>query len=211
MTTLTFNEAVTSLLVESNLPCGNTLLQTLGQFERLIVQYGSRLNLVGNLDRGFIQRDLILGSLQLLKVGTPKGRLVDVGSGAGLPGLPLAMILEELEVTVVEPRRKRVAFLELATRRLGLKNVHIAHRPVESLQSAPFDWAVARAFKPPSKWLSIAKDLIDVGGSVGVFTSQRRWDEVLIPEELVEVKLSADETSTSRLVVRLRRRLPSEL
>ena len=210
MAILTFDEAVAALLVESELPCRAKLFERLGQFERLIVQYGSRFNLVGNLDRSFVQQDLILGSLQLLKVGTPKGRLVDVGSGAGLPGLPLAMLLEDLDVTLVEPRKKRVAFLELVTRQLGLKNVHVADRPVESLQKPGFDWAVARAFKPPGEWLSIAKDLIAVGGSVGVFTSRRRWDEVCIPEELTEVGLSVDETNSSRLVVRLRRCARSE-
>lgn len=209
MTTPPLNEAVATLLVECKLPFRARLLEQLQHFERLIVEYGSRFNLVGNLDRGFIGRDLILGSLQLLKVGTPTGRLVDVGSGAGLPGIPLAIILEDLEVTLVEPRRKRVAFLELATRQLGLKNVLIAARPVESFQRPSFDWAVARAFKPPSEWLSVAKDLIAVGGSVGVFTSRRRWNEVRIPGELTKVELSVDETSPSRLVVRLQRRPPT--
>lgn len=76
-----------------------------------------------------------------------KSRLADVGSGAGFPGLPLAMVLPELEVTLIESNSKKAAFLAEAVRQLELKNVAVARDRMEDLTgySMRFDFVTARA------------------------------------------------------------------
>ncbi len=73
------------------------------------------------------------------------GRLLDVGSGAGLPGLVIAQVCPEWEVTCVDTVAKKVAFIQQAAVQLGLKNLTATHRRVEDL-TGPFQLITARAF-----------------------------------------------------------------
>ncbi|MGC2419781.1 MAG: 16S rRNA (guanine(527)-N(7))-methyltransferase RsmG [Candidatus Acidiferrales bacterium] len=75
------------------------------------------------------------------------GRLADVGSGAGFPGLPLKMLISSLDLTLIESNAKKAAFLAEAVRRLGLDGAHIFRGRTEELQDpAAFDLITARAF-----------------------------------------------------------------
>ena len=81
------------------------------------------------------------------------GRLADVGSGAGFPGLPLKMLIPSLDLTLIESNAKKAAFLAEAVRRLGLDGVHIFRGRMEEFQdgldlisSTSFDVITARAF-----------------------------------------------------------------
>ena len=84
-------------------------------------------------------------SLIMTEVLPNNGRVLDVGSGGGFPGLPLAVVRDDLEWTLLEPRQKRVSFLRATIARLGLKNVTvIAGRSDETPQGLS-DLAVTRA------------------------------------------------------------------
>jgi 16S rRNA (guanine527-N7)-methyltransferase len=78
---------------------------------------------------------------------------VDVGSGAGAPGLPLALLSPGLSVTLVEPRAKRVAFLRTAAFSLIGNRAHVVRGRSEELLSGGWEMAVSRATLPPSEWL----------------------------------------------------------
>ena len=86
-------------------------------------------------------------------------RVVDVGSGAGFPGLPLAIVRSDLEITLVEPRTKRCAFLRHVVRTLGLSNVRVAQARIEDLGDATFDVATTRAVGRFPEWLADARFL----------------------------------------------------
>lgn len=94
--------------------------------------------------------------------------IVDIGSGAGFPGIPLAIAFPEKNVTLVEANGKKCKFLESASRELGLKNVHPVHaRAEEAGRSAlrdSFDLALARAVGPLPLVLEYALPLIRTGG-----------------------------------------------
>ncbi len=79
-------------------------------------------DLVSQSDPGIIIRKHILDSLAALSVLPQQGRLLDLGSGAGFPGLPLAIANPALSVTLLEPRRKRVNFLREVLRKANLSN-----------------------------------------------------------------------------------------
>lgn len=109
------------------------------------------------VQRGFIsprdadrlfERHVLDSARAALGVREGDGRAVDAGSGAGLPGIPIAIARPQLEVTLVEPRQARIAFLELAVERLDLRNVRVTRGRVESLEAEAFDVAFARAFAP---------------------------------------------------------------
>jgi len=81
-------------------------------------------------------------------------RWVDVGSGMGAPGLPLALLAPGLDVTLVEPRAKRVAFLRTVLTELGAVPVHVERRRSDTFDAASFDVAISRATLPPAEWLA---------------------------------------------------------
>ncbi len=81
---------------------------------------------------------------RLASTGTP--RLLDVGSGGGLPGVALAIMLPGLEVTCVDTVGKKAAFVRQVAGELGLRNLHAEHARVEALTLAPFDVVASRAF-----------------------------------------------------------------
>lgn len=76
----------------------------------------------------------------------PPARLLDVGSGGGLPGVPFAVMLPGVQVTCVDAVAKKVAFLRQAAGALRLANLHAVHGRVESLGLPPFDIVASRAF-----------------------------------------------------------------
>ncbi len=99
--------------------------------------------------------------------------LADIGSGGGLPGVPLAIVERELQVTLVEPRAKRAAFLAHVVRRLGLDNVIVERSRAEELPLAPdahgrtgFDTVTCRAFGTLAEFVATAARLCAPGGSL---------------------------------------------
>jgi 16S rRNA (guanine527-N7)-methyltransferase len=96
-------------------------------------------------------------------------KLVDVGSGGGLPGLPLKIVRPELEVTLVEADERKAAFLVQACARLGLDGVVVVGRRAEEAAHDPtlreaFDLAVARALAPMPVLAELCLPFVRVGG-----------------------------------------------
>lgn len=87
-------------------------------------------------------------------------RIADIGTGAGVPGLPLAIMEPRRHFTLIESRGKRAAFLRHVQGRLGLENIAVKHCRVESMTDAgPFDTLLARAVAPPGEVLRLASGL----------------------------------------------------
>jgi 16S rRNA (guanine527-N7)-methyltransferase len=91
-------------------------------------------------------------------------RIADLGAGAGLPGLVLAIALPQAEVTLVESVGKKCAWMERTAEALGLENVRIACARVEELQAAPFDVVTARALGALAVVCEYAAPLLREGG-----------------------------------------------
>lgn len=91
------------------------------------------------------------------------GTAYDLGSGAGLPGLVIAIARPDLELTLVDVRRNRAAFLEMVVGDLGLEHVSVYPRRAETLRVL-VDLCLARAFKPPDATWAAAESLLRPGG-----------------------------------------------
>jgi 16S rRNA (guanine527-N7)-methyltransferase len=113
--------------------------------------------------------DLVNDSLVLLEHLGDVKTLVDVGSGGGLPGLPLKIARPELSVTLVEADQDKAAFLVRACAALGLQDVEVVARRAEDVGQDPryreaFDVAVARALAPMPVLAELCLPLVKVGG-----------------------------------------------
>jgi len=105
-------------------------------------------------------------------------RVADVGSGGGLPGLPLAITEPNRQFALIESRAKRVHFLRHAIAELGLRNSDVAHGRAEHLRVAqPFDTVLARAVAPPAELLSICRPLMVPGSILLLLTAPHLNDE----------------------------------
>lgn len=107
-------------------------------------------------------------------------RVIDLGSGGGVPGLVIAHDRPDLHVTLLDRRTKRTDFLERSVRRLGwTERVSVVGIDVAAFDPDPlFDAAVARGFGPPAETLTVAARLVRVGGRVVISEPPTgdRWD-----------------------------------
>ena len=148
-------------------------------YEGLVRDWASRLDLVSpnDLER-FRERhiDDCLRAAPLLDE-LPQGRCLDVGSGAGLPGIPLAIARPAREWTLLEPRKRRAAFLEEVVRELGLTCEVVARTAEDAARdpslAAVHVLATARAVADPEAARSLAEPLLAPGGVTLLFSGRR--------------------------------------
>jgi 16S rRNA (guanine527-N7)-methyltransferase len=110
--------------------------------------------------------------------------LLDVGSGGGLPGIPVAIALPRLTVTLLESSHKKSAFLKQAVIELGLHNVEVVCERAESWNpSARFDLVVSRALSDVPEFIHIAGRFVARGGALGVMKGVYPHEELArLPE-----------------------------
>ena len=102
------------------------LLAQLSRYGLLVHEHVARLSLIASGDRPVVFTRHVLDSLNLATcTAVPPGSLLDVGSGAGFPGIPLAIVWPRTRVTLLESRDRKAGFLEQAVRRLSLDNVRV--------------------------------------------------------------------------------------
>ena len=138
------------------LSLGRDQIDSLVTFERLLRDRAVPLGMIARSDRDRMMRRHVIDCLRAAALVRPEDReALDLGSGAGLPGLVMAIACPHLHVGLVEARRRRAAFLELAAHELGLPNVAILVRRAESLEAGA-DLATARALAPLDRAWALA-------------------------------------------------------
>jgi 16S rRNA (guanine527-N7)-methyltransferase len=154
-------------------------LDSLETYEALLAEHAVPRGMVASSD---LRERHILDSLRAVP-HIEAGPLiaVDLGSGAGLPGIPVAVARPDLTVILVEPRQARAAFLELAVERLGLSNGRVIPKPVEELSVAGVAVCLARGFRDPSGTWTVARDLLVPEGEL-IYWGGMRLREEQIPE-----------------------------
>ncbi len=119
------------------------------KYRDLLLEWNEKFNLTAITDPDEIEEKHFIDSLLASKyVDFSKGRLLDIGSGAGFPGIPLAIAFPKLKVTLLESNGKKVTFLNEVKKELGLENVTVINGRAEDLkQHDYFDFVTARAVK----------------------------------------------------------------
>jgi 16S rRNA (guanine527-N7)-methyltransferase len=144
---------------------------TLTAYLNLLLRWNRVYNLTGLQDRGALIERHLVESLALGPLLRGE-RVADVGSGAGLPGIPLAVTQPARRFTLIESRAKRVYFLRHAAGSLRLSNVDVAHGRAQTLTGVePFDTVLARAVAGPEKLLAILRPLTRPGTRILLLTS----------------------------------------
>jgi 16S rRNA (guanine527-N7)-methyltransferase len=142
-------------------------------YGRLLLAWGDRINLTAAKSREALVEEHLPDSFAIAaglnRRGASAGEIVDVGSGGGLPAIPLALLRLNDRFTLIEATGKKVAFLRTAVREMGLTDrVRVEHRRMggPGEETGAFDVATSRAMLAPPEWMALARHLVRVGGAV---------------------------------------------
>lgn len=156
--------------------CGIPVLpevpEQLARYHAMLMDWNTRMDLTAvteeseMLDRHYVDSLMPLTVPNLLP---ERGRMIDVGTGAGFPGLPLAMACPEAQVTLLDAQQKRLTFLQAVVDELGMKNVTLVHARAEDGARMPalreqFDLAMARAVASTAVLAEYLLPYVKVGG-----------------------------------------------
>ena len=139
-------------------------IEALLRLAALLERWAQRINLSSHRDVEAIVGRLILDAAALARCLPPASGLVDLGSGAGFPGLPIAVLRPECAVLLVEAREKRHHFQRAAVRELGLRNVDALCGRAEQLEVQPRELAIGQAMAKPAQALRWLKPWVRIGG-----------------------------------------------
>ena len=153
--------------------------EKLERYADRLLAWNRKVNLTAITDPAELAEKHLVDSLALVPEATGAATLLDVGSGGGLPGIPLAIALPSLDVTCCDAVAKKVAFVKAVAAELGLRVRGVAARAEgeperEGLPRA--EVVVSRAFADPERWLPLAARYLAPGGKVLV-TLGREADE----------------------------------
>jgi 16S rRNA (guanine527-N7)-methyltransferase len=155
---------------------------SLARFAQLLERWSDRFNLISRSDRSRLVPRHLLDSLSLLPLLTGSS-ILDVGSGAGLPGLPLAITAPERRFVLLDRSERKLRFARQAAIELGLVNVEFAVAPVETYAPGEaFATIVARAVKEPCALWRTAARLLSAGGRMLVLRGSP--DRAPMPREV---------------------------
>ena len=140
------------------------------KYLELLIKWKRVQRLIGSSIPATIVDDLILDSLLFVRVLSPGvERLMDLGSGAGLPGIPLSIVLPSVQITLVEAKQKRASFLSTAIRELSLSSTRVINSRAEDLApeyERSFEAVVMRCAGPLDDMIPLAARFVAPGGSV---------------------------------------------
>ena len=141
------------------------------RYAELLLDWNRRVNLTGARTLDDVLAQIAGGDVLLAMPWTGIGRVIDIGSGGGLPGIPLALAMPQVHFTLLEANSRKAAFLEHLAATLNLRNVAVATGRAEELGQRPelreqFDRAISRAAAPPAVLLELALPFVRPGGDL---------------------------------------------
>lgn len=162
------HELVRALAAAWNSSCDEKQVAALAAFAESLLRWNARINLTAARSIDVLVEEHFPDAFALAGKLDQPARLVDVGSGGGLPAIPLALLRAQLTVQLVEPIAKKAAFLRTAIRELGIGDrVSVRGERGESIAAAidadpaaAFDVAISRATLAPDKWLALGERLV---------------------------------------------------
>jgi 16S rRNA (guanine527-N7)-methyltransferase len=199
-----FQELLSGQLAPFDLATSEAVVQDLSEYLAELDTWRRTSNLIGDLSGSDMTRhalESVLGA-GLIAHGE---RVVDIGSGAGFPGLPIAIARPDLTVTLVEPRQKRCAFLRHVIRAVGLKNTSVIEARIEKVGGQTFSVATTRAVGGFSSWLGDA-GFLKAEGVLLAWTTEPDALAMEISERFTLERASAVPGSERRQIVLFRKR-----
>ena len=172
-------------LKKNGLPNEERLARLLSDYLGLLQDWNQKMDLTAVLDEEEMADRHFMDSLTILKTKELEEAqtLLDVGTGAGFPGLVLALAMPDLQVTLMDAQQKRLRFLEAVCEKTGTKNVKLIHGRAEDYGKKPemreiYDVAVARAVAPLNVLSELLLPFVRIGGKMICWKGPALRDEL---------------------------------
>ena len=175
---VSFAEELNELLIQAGLEqAGADLAKGMEAYLELLIRWNARTNLTAVRDREGILSLHLIECMACARILPPDiGTLLDFGSGAGLPGIPIALCRPEIVVTLAESQGKKAAFLREAVRTIGF--VASVHSGRAELISARFDCVILRAVDKMPQAIKAATGLVAPHGWLALMTTDSDLDHL---------------------------------
>ena len=205
----TLRAAIAELGLEVPEPQVDTLLGYLALLQR----WNSHYNLTSVRDPAQMVTHHLADCLAIIgplrrQTGGDATRLLDVGSGGGLPGVVIAALNPSIDVTCVDTVGKKAAFVQQAAGELRLANLHAAHARVEKMNAAPFNVVTSRAFASLADFVALTRNRLAHGGVWMAMKGKTPTDEMAALPSGVSVfhveQLSVPRLDSERCIVWIR-------
>ena len=188
-------------------------LEAFATYHQLLLDWNQRMNLISRADESRIVTHHFLDSLTPVPhLEWPAGiQLLDLGSGAGFPGVPIKIIRPQVSLTVLDSRRKRILFLKKLVALLGLQSVSIICERAEKLHGHKqylnrFNLVTARSVAPLSELVPLALPFLGRGGKLIVYKGPHESSGQLnlnIPVTITEIPVQFPKPRTLVMVEKL--------
>ena len=187
-----------------NLPHTPEQTEQLLAFIKLIAKWNKAYNLTAVRNNEDMARLHILDSLAILPHIEGK-RVIDIGTGAGLPGIPLAIFMPEVEFVLLDSNAKKTRFVQQVILELKLKNVSVLHSRVEDYQpELGFDTVTMRAFASLPDIMKLTAHLLSANGVLLAMKGQIPEAELAeIDAQTTLIKINVPEVEAERCLVRI--------
>jgi 16S rRNA (guanine527-N7)-methyltransferase len=166
-----------SRIEEANITLPDNFFKNIQKYKEHLFKWNKIHNLTGAKDEATLD-DFIFDALYPVSFLPPVKSLLDIGTGAGFPGMILAFALPNTAVTLVEPLTKRAGFLQFIKADLNLNNVRVVKKRVENMEGEIFDLITSRAVTDTKMLLDLSKNFQDTHTKFLFYKGERVFDEV---------------------------------
>jgi 16S rRNA (guanine527-N7)-methyltransferase len=188
-------ENIRDICNKNNLTISDQQLNMLDRYVRILCEWNEKINLLSRKDIDNIWTRHIIGSLAFLfeYSFTEKCTIADVGTGGGLPGIPLAIMLPECKVTLIDSIRKKITAVSDMLHSLALENVTTLHGRAEELSRKPkyqnsFDYVIARAVGPIHDVVGWSYGFLKHQKPSAVISGKQGGQSLLSPGSIILIK-----------------------
>lgn len=173
-----------------NMQIDNNKIEQLYNYMNLLLEWNEKINLTAITDPEEVILKHFIDSITIEKYIQNNNKLVDVGTGAGFPGIPLNIVKNDVNYTLVDSLNKRIKFLDEVINTLNLKNIESMHSRAEDFAKdnrEKFDIATSRAVAALNVLLEYLLPLIKVGGICICMKGSNVQDEIELSKKALEV------------------------
>ncbi|WP_415396755.1 16S rRNA (guanine(527)-N(7))-methyltransferase RsmG [Sulfurimonas sp. CS5] len=164
-------------LIADNIKLPDDFFYNIQKYKEHLFKWNKIHNMTGVKDENSVD-EFIYDAVFPISFLPSANTLLDIGTGAGFPGMILALALPDTKVTLVEPLTKRASFLQFIKADLGLDNVRVVKKRVEEMDSEIFDIITSRAVTDTQMLLNLSKNFRDENSKLLFYKGEQVYDEV---------------------------------
>ena len=166
-----FNEKIINLLNEINIQIEQNQIEKFYKYMNLLIEWNKKINLTALIEENDIILKHYVDSLTALKYIENKKTIIDIGTGAGFPGIPISIMRNENDLTLVEYKNKKINFLHEVKNQRQIENINMIHSRAEDIGQDKkyrenFDYAISRAVANLSTLSEYLIPLVKIGGKI---------------------------------------------